>query len=105
MADIENATTSRGFRNDQAGGAIVSEDKRPLAAGQFLLDCSTGSGNCEVVTFTLASMSTLPDREEARRCRTDWSSLLRQRIRVLAWVRAGRPLSKWRADMASEDGT
>jgi hypothetical protein len=35
-------------------------------------------------------------RVEARRCGTDWSSLLRQRIRVLDWVRAGRPpLSEW----------
>jgi hypothetical protein len=35
-------------------------------------------------------------RQEAIRQRTDWSSLLRQRIRVLAWVRAGRPpLTKW----------
>jgi len=35
-------------------------------------------------------------RQEAIRTKTDWSSLLRQRIRVLAWVRAGRPpLSKW----------
>jgi hypothetical protein len=35
-------------------------------------------------------------RIEARRTRTDWSSLLRQRIRVLAWVRAGRPpLAQW----------
>lgn len=35
------------------------------------------------------------DREwwgrEAVRTKTDWSSLLRQRIRVLGWVRAGRP--------------
>jgi hypothetical protein len=37
-------------------------------------------------------------RAEARRCGTDWSTLLRQRIRVLAWVRAGRP----RADTMSE---
>jgi hypothetical protein len=38
-------------------------------------------------------------RDEARRTRTDWSSLLRQRIRVLNWVRAGRPpLSKWHAE-------
>ena len=43
-------------------------------------------------------------RAEAIRTKTDWSSLLRQRIRVLAWVRAGRPpLSKWHADMTSED--
>ena len=43
-------------------------------------------------------------RAEAIRTETDWSSLLRQRIRVLAWVRAGRPpLSKWHADMMSED--
>lgn len=28
---------------------------------------------------------------QAKRTRTDWSSLLRQRLRVLAWVRAGRP--------------
>ena len=43
-------------------------------------------------------------RAEAIRTKTDWSSVLRQRIRVLAWVRAGRPpLSKWRADMMSED--
>jgi hypothetical protein len=35
-------------------------------------------------------------RIEARRTRTDWSSILRQRIRVLWWVRAGRPpLSEW----------
>ena len=32
----------------------------------------------------------------ARRCRPDWSSLLCQRIRVLAWVHAGRPpLGQW----------
>lgn len=36
-------------------------------------------------------------REKARRERTDWSSLLRQRIKVWGWVRAGRPeLRKWR---------
>ena len=41
-------------------------------------------------------------RAEAIRTKTDWSSLLRQRIRVLAWVRAGTPpLSKWHADMMS----
>ena len=35
-------------------------------------------------------------RGEARRSRTDWSSLLRQRVTVLAWVRAGRPpLGRW----------
>jgi hypothetical protein len=35
-------------------------------------------------------------RLEAVRTHTDWSSLLRQRIRVRAWVRAGRPrLSQW----------
>jgi hypothetical protein len=44
-------------------------------------------------------------RTEAIRTKTDWSSILRQRIRVLAWIRAGRPpLSKWHADMMSEDG-
>jgi hypothetical protein len=38
-------------------------------------------------------------RQEAVRTRTDWSSLLRQRIRVLWWIRAGRPpLSKWAAE-------
>jgi hypothetical protein len=43
-------------------------------------------------------------RAEAIRTKTDWSSILRQRIRVLAWIRAGRPpLSKWYADMLSED--
>jgi hypothetical protein len=43
-------------------------------------------------------------RAEARRTKTDWSSILRQRIRVLAWVRAGRPpLSNWHADMMSGD--
>ena len=37
--------------------------------------------------------------EEAVRTRTDWSSLLRQRIKVLWWVKAGRPpLSKWIAE-------
>jgi hypothetical protein len=45
-------------------------------------------------------------RAEAILSRTDWSSILRQRIRVLAWVRAGRPpLSKWHAGNASEDGS
>jgi hypothetical protein len=35
-------------------------------------------------------------RQEAIRTRTDWSSILRQRIRVLHWVRAGRPpLGQW----------
>lgn len=35
-------------------------------------------------------------REESRRQCTDMSSLLRQRIKVLAWVRAGRPpLAQW----------
>ena len=39
-------------------------------------------------------------RGEARRSRTDWSSLLRQRIKVLAWVRAGRPpLAQWNRSM------
>jgi len=33
---------------------------------------------------------------EAKRVGTDWSSLLRQRLRVLQWVRAGRPpLARW----------
>lgn len=31
-------------------------------------------------------------REQAKATGTDWSSLLRQRVRVLGWVRAGRPL-------------
>lgn len=58
-----------------------------------------------VVTTTTA-VDVTHDREwwraEATRTRTDWSSLLRQRIRVLYWVRAGRPpLSKWHADMTS----
>jgi hypothetical protein len=44
-------------------------------------------------------------RQEAIRTRTDWSSLLRQRIRVKAWIKAGRPpLAKWMAEM-SEDRT
>jgi len=30
-------------------------------------------------------------REQAKRTKTDWSSLLRQRIRMVWWVRAGRP--------------
>lgn len=30
-------------------------------------------------------------REHARITSTDWSSLLRQRVKVLGWVRAGRP--------------
>jgi hypothetical protein len=35
-------------------------------------------------------------RAEAVRTNTDWSSLLRQRIRVLHWDRAGRPpLTQW----------
>ena len=35
-------------------------------------------------------------RGEARRTRTDWSGLLRQRIKVLWWIRGGRPpLSEW----------
>jgi hypothetical protein len=42
-------------------------------------------------------------RREAIRTSTDWSSLLRQRIRVLWWVKAGRPpLSTWHAE-TSED--
>jgi hypothetical protein len=41
-------------------------------------------------------------RAESIRTKTDWSSLLRQRIRVLAWVRAGRPpLSEWRKEAAA----
>jgi hypothetical protein len=33
---------------------------------------------------------------EAKRTRTDWSSLHRQRLRVLMWIRAGRPpLNDW----------
>ena len=40
-------------------------------------------------------------RGEARRSRTDWSSLLRQRIKVLAWVRAGRPpLGQWHGSIS-----
>jgi hypothetical protein len=35
-------------------------------------------------------------RAEALRTRADWSRLLRQRVRVLAWVHAGRPpLAQW----------
>jgi hypothetical protein len=35
-------------------------------------------------------------RAEAVRCGTDWSSLLRQRLRVLRWIRCGRPpLAEW----------
>lgn len=30
-------------------------------------------------------------RREAKRTRTDWSSLLRQRIKMQWWVRLGRP--------------
>jgi hypothetical protein len=34
---------------------------------------------------------------EARRMKTDRSSLLRQRIKVLGWIRAGRPaLKAWK---------
>lgn len=33
---------------------------------------------------------------EAKRARTDWSSLLRQRLRVRQWVRDGRPpIGQW----------
>lgn len=36
-------------------------------------------------------------RDKARRERTTWSDLLRQRIKVWAWVRAGRPrLREWK---------
>ena len=36
-------------------------------------------------------------RTEARAVGTDWSTLLRQRIKVLAWIRAGRPpIAEWR---------
>lgn len=32
----------------------------------------------------------------ARKTKTDWSSLLRQRLKVMAWLRAGRPpLRAW----------
>lgn len=35
-------------------------------------------------------------RRESVGTGTDWSSLLRQRVRVLAWVRAGRPpIAAW----------
>jgi hypothetical protein len=36
-------------------------------------------------------------REEAKRTKTDWSSLLRQRILFLWWVREGRqePRAEW----------
>jgi hypothetical protein len=44
-------------------------------------------------------------RQEAIRTKTDWSSLLRQRIRVLAWVRAGRPpLAEWHAANFQDQG-
>lgn len=33
-------------------------------------------------------------REEAKRTKTDWSNLLRQRMRVQWWVKLGRP--SWR---------
>jgi hypothetical protein len=40
-------------------------------------------------------------RVEAKRVGTDWSSLLRQRLCVLAWVRAGRPpLAQWAKEYA-----
>jgi hypothetical protein len=45
-------------------------------------------------------------RAEAIRTRTDWPSILRQRIKVKAWIKAGRPpLSRWMGDMAPEGGT
>jgi hypothetical protein len=43
-------------------------------------------------------------RAEAIRTKTDWSSILRQRIRVLAWIRAGRPpLGQWLRSTQSGD--
>jgi hypothetical protein len=42
---------------------------------------------------------------EALRTRTDWFSLMRQRMRVLAWLEAGRPpLSKWIAQQKNNNG-
>jgi hypothetical protein len=42
-------------------------------------------------------------RQEAIRTQVDWSSLLRQRIKVLAWVRAGRPpLAQWIASQQQQ---
>ena len=66
-----------------------------------------GASRVHPVESSSAARSVYDGRErlaEAIRTKTDWSSVLRQRIRVLAWVRAGRPpLSKWHADMMSED--
>jgi hypothetical protein len=43
--------------------------------------------------------------EEARRRRTDMSSLLRQRIRARAWVNAGRPpIAAWHREFISSEG-
>jgi hypothetical protein len=44
-------------------------------------------------------------RVEARRRGTDWSSLLRQRIRVRWWIKAGRPpFGEWmRSTQALEE--
>jgi hypothetical protein len=38
-------------------------------------------------------------RKHSQEIGTDWSTLLRQRLRVLWWVRAGRPpISDWQKD-------
>jgi hypothetical protein len=60
-----------------------------------------------VTTPTAVPIDAAHDREwwraEAIRTRTDWSSILRQRIRVLAWVRAGRPpLAQWLRSVGGE---
>jgi hypothetical protein len=44
-------------------------------------------------------------RAEAVRTRTDMSSLLRQRIRVRAWVNAGRPpMAQWQRQFILSEG-
>jgi hypothetical protein len=44
-------------------------------------------------------------RAEAVRTRTDMSSLLRQRLRVRAWIRAGRPpMAQWQRELNASAG-
>jgi len=85
----------------RAIGDAMATKSQAAAARKSTKYCAPVPGPSRVdLTSTAQQLQPARDRgwwrQDSIRCRTDWSSILRQRIRVLAWVRAGRPpLAQW----------